>query len=104
MAKITEEQVRHIAKLARLSVSDEEVKKFSGQLSNVFEYMEILQEVDTSKVAETSQVTGLQNVSEKDKAISWQASSEEVKPAELLQATELPVEGDQILVQSVLKK
>lgn len=104
MAKITEEQVRHIAKLARLSVSDEEVAKFSGQLSSVFEYMEILKEVNTDGVEETSQVTGLQNVSEKDEIVAWQASGEEVKPAELLQATELPVEGDQILVQSVIKK
>jgi len=104
MTKITEEQVSHIAKLARLEVSDEEVKKFAGQLSNVFEYMEILQEVDTDGVPETSQVTGLENVSEKDEAVSWQASGEDVKPAELLQATELQVEGDQILVQSVIKK
>mgnify|MGYP001164757213 CR=1 FL=1 len=104
MTKITEEQVGHIAKLARLEVSDAEVKKFTGQLSNVFEYMEILQDVNTDGVPETSQVTGLENVSDEDKLVPWQASGEDVKPAELLQATELPVEGYQVLVQSVIKK
>lgn len=103
MAKITEEQVRHVAKLARLELKDEEVKKFSGQLSSVFEYMEILKEVDTNGVPETSQVTGLENVLEEDKLVPFKASGEDVLPAELLRASELPVEADQILVQSVIK-
>ena len=61
---ITEKEVRHVAKLARIALTDEEVKKFTSQLSKVLGYMEILNEVDTSKVLETSQVTGLKNVME----------------------------------------
>ena len=43
MAKISKETVKHIAKLSRLALSDKDVEKFSGQLSSVFEYMEILE-------------------------------------------------------------
>jgi aspartyl-tRNA(Asn)/glutamyl-tRNA(Gln) amidotransferase subunit C len=99
MTKISEEQVRHIAKLARLELKDEEAHKFSDQLSSVFEYMEILQEVDTEGVPETSQVTGLENVSEVDQEVSYN-----VDPEKLLECSELPVEADQILVQAAIKK
>jgi aspartyl-tRNA(Asn)/glutamyl-tRNA(Gln) amidotransferase subunit C len=98
MAKISEEQVRHVASLARLDISEKEVSKFSGQLSAVFEYMEVLEEVDTDGVEETSQVTGLENVKEKDEVIDWVASDD------LLGASELPVESKQILVKAAIKK
>ncbi len=94
--KITKDQVRHVAKLARLSLDEDEVEVFSKQLSAVFEYMECLNEVDTDDVEPTSQVTGLTNVYRED----------EVKkgddPAALLACTELPVEKDQIKVKPVL--
>lgn len=109
MAKISKDTVKHIAKLARIKLSDEEVEKFSGQLSSVFEYMEILEEVDTEGVAETSQVTGLENVAEKDESVEWKVGGDEGKAVavtreELLGCTELPIESNQILVKSVIKK
>ncbi|OGJ41854.1 asparaginyl/glutamyl-tRNA amidotransferase subunit C, partial [Candidatus Peregrinibacteria bacterium RIFCSPLOWO2_01_FULL_39_12] len=70
---LTEDQVRHIAKLARIRLTDEEVKKFSKQLSGVLDYMDVLNEVDTKKVAETSQVTGLKNVMEEDAILPAQS-------------------------------
>jgi aspartyl-tRNA(Asn)/glutamyl-tRNA(Gln) amidotransferase subunit C len=58
--------VTHIAKLANLTLSDDEKKKFESQLSNVLSYVEKLQEVETKDVVPTSQVTGLENVIRKD--------------------------------------
>ena len=94
---LDEKQVRHVAKLARIDLTDEEVKKFAGQLSKVFGYMEILNEVDTKDVIETSQVTGLKNVMEKDEIRSAQSSREE-----LLNCSELPIDSKQIRVKRVV--
>ena len=105
MMKISKETVKRIAKLARIKLSDKEVEKFSGQLSSVFEYMEILEEVDTEGVEETSQVTGLENVMEEDGAVEWKVGvGVVVSREELLGCSELPVESNQILVKSVIKK
>ncbi|MFA6991790.1 MAG: Asp-tRNA(Asn)/Glu-tRNA(Gln) amidotransferase subunit GatC [Candidatus Gracilibacteria bacterium] len=90
---INEKQVRHVAKLARINLTDAEVKKFSKQLSSVFEYMDILNELNTDKVKETSQVTGLSNVMGKDEVKRWEPGREE-----LLKSTELPVDSKQIRV------
>lgn len=95
---IDEGVVLHVAKLARVDLTDAEVKKFSGQLDRVFGYMEILNEVDTKGVVETSQVTGLTNVMEKDEIVAGQAGREE-----LLACTELPVDSNQIRVSRAVK-
>lgn len=60
--KLTKEEVEHIAKLARLGISEEEKEKFGEQLSSILEYIEQLKEVDTDNVPPTAQVTGLENV------------------------------------------
>ncbi len=90
---LSEKQVRHIAKLARIKLKDDEVKVFSKQLSNVLEYVDMLSEVNTDDVEETSQVTGLENVMQKDEIISSECSREE-----LLECSELPVDSNQIRV------
>lgn len=53
---ISEKKVKHIAMLANLSVSNEEVKTYTKQLEEVLEYMELLNEVDTGNVEPTYQV------------------------------------------------
>ena len=60
--KLSREEVLHIALLARLGLSDEEVDKFGEQLSHLLENFEILQKVDTSGVSPTAQTVDLQNV------------------------------------------
>ncbi len=97
MTKITKEQVEKVAKLARLKLTPEELDKFTDQLSSVFEYMEILNEVDTDDVEPTSQVTGLENVMREDKIDSDFCTKDE-----LLSVTPLPVERGQIKVKKVL--
>jgi aspartyl-tRNA(Asn)/glutamyl-tRNA(Gln) amidotransferase subunit C len=59
---LTKDEVRHIAKLARLSLTEEEVEKFTQQFENIFEYLDALSEVNTNEVEPTAQVTGLKNV------------------------------------------
>lgn len=91
MATLTETQVRHIAKLARLKLSDTEVKKFSSELTKILEYIAILNELDTANVPPTAQVTGLLNVLRKDEQRPSEATKEE-----LLECSPLPIVNDHI--------
>ena len=64
--KLSYEQVRHIAWLARLGLSEDEVEKFSLQLSNILENFDILKQVDTADVPPATHTVPLQNVFRKD--------------------------------------
>jgi len=90
--------VRHVAKLARVALSDNEVDKFSKQLGDVLDYMEILKEVDTDNVDITNQVTGLSNVMEEDVVADKTVTREE-----LLNCSELAVDSNQIHVPKIIK-
>ncbi len=79
--KLTIQQVEHIASLARLELTAEEKEKYSSQLSNILDYMEKLQAVDTQKIEPTSQVTGLINVMREDKVINSGIEQELVNSA-----------------------
>ncbi len=58
--------VRHIAKLANLTLTDDEVIKFEKQLTETLQYIAQLQEVDTKNITATSQVTALENIFRED--------------------------------------
>lgn len=60
--------VKKVAKLANLSLAENEVEKFEKQLSSVLDYIEKLNELDTSNIEETSQVTGLENIARVDES------------------------------------
>lgn len=62
MDKITQDQVKHIIKLANLQIPEEEIGKFQTQLSAILNYFTILEKVNTEKVEETNHVTGLSDV------------------------------------------
>jgi aspartyl-tRNA(Asn)/glutamyl-tRNA(Gln) amidotransferase subunit C len=64
--KLSREEVQHIARLARLGMTDAELERFRGQLSNILENFEILQQVDTTDVPPTAQSIPLQNVTRDD--------------------------------------
>jgi aspartyl-tRNA(Asn)/glutamyl-tRNA(Gln) amidotransferase subunit C len=66
MDKLTPEQVKNIAKLAKLELNDIEVKKFGKQLSETISYVDKLNEIDTSNIDPTNQVSGLKNVFRED--------------------------------------
>ena len=74
--KLSHEEVTHIARLARLGLGEEEIEKFSAQLSNILENFEILQEVDTTDVPPTSHVIEMENVIRYDEASSSLSQSE----------------------------
>jgi aspartyl-tRNA(Asn)/glutamyl-tRNA(Gln) amidotransferase subunit C len=59
---IDREQVLHVAKLARLKLTDEEVEKMSGELSTILEAIEQIGELDLDGVEPTSHVVDLENV------------------------------------------
>jgi aspartyl-tRNA(Asn)/glutamyl-tRNA(Gln) amidotransferase subunit C len=63
---LTSNDVAHVARLARLSLSDEELERMRSQLSDILAYIEMLQEVDVTGVEPTAQVTGLETVMRPD--------------------------------------
>lgn len=92
MTQLTGDQVRHIAKLARLNVSDAEVEKFTTELTSILKYIEILNEVDTKNVEATAQVTGQTSVLRSDVVYTEQLASSDA----LLATSPLPIEDHQI--------
>ncbi len=64
--RISKEEIDHIALLARLSLTEEEKKLYGAQLSNILEYIEKLNELDTKNVEPTSHVITLNNVMRDD--------------------------------------
>ena len=70
MAKLTKDEVLHVAKLAGLNLSDAEIKKFPPQLSSIVDFISQLNKVDTKGVEPTAQVTGLENIFRKDEVNS----------------------------------
>lgn len=80
-AKITEAEVRKVAALARLDLTEQEVATYAEQLSAILGYVEELQNVDTDNVKITSQVTGLSNIMREDKAEICDSMEEIIKMA-----------------------
>lgn len=91
MTSLTKEQVLHIAKLARLTLTSEEVTNMTSELSSILGYVEVLSEVDTADVEPTAQVTGLKNALREDTV-----HASEAKPDDLLAASPLTIVEHQI--------
>jgi aspartyl-tRNA(Asn)/glutamyl-tRNA(Gln) amidotransferase subunit C len=66
MAKLTQEDILHLAKLSRLELSEDEIVQFQQEISTILSYVEELQSVDVSKLTPTTQVTGLRSVTRPD--------------------------------------
>jgi aspartyl-tRNA(Asn)/glutamyl-tRNA(Gln) amidotransferase subunit C len=63
---ITRSDVEHVAALARLHLTDDELDRMQTQLSRILEAIETLRDVDTSHVGPTASVIGLENVMRDD--------------------------------------
>ncbi len=74
---LTTAEVRHVAVLAKLGLSEEDILKFQKQLSGILDFVGQLNEVDTHNITPTSQVTGLENVFRED-VVTPSLSQEEV--------------------------
>jgi aspartyl-tRNA(Asn)/glutamyl-tRNA(Gln) amidotransferase subunit C len=59
---IDREQVLHVARLARLELTDEEVERMSGELTTILDHVERMNELDLDGVEPTSHVVALENV------------------------------------------
>lgn len=94
--KLKREEVLHIAKLARVGVTDEDVERFRGQLSDILANFEILQQVDTSDVPPTAQPNPLQNVTKDDQI------ADSLLPGQIL-ANAPKKDGDYFRVKVVLE-
>ncbi len=66
--KITKQEVEHVAKLARLELSEQAKEMFTNQLSNILTYVEQLNALDTKGVEPTSHVLDIRNVMRDDVA------------------------------------
>jgi aspartyl-tRNA(Asn)/glutamyl-tRNA(Gln) amidotransferase subunit C len=64
--KLSREEVLHIARLARVSLAEDEITRLSEQLSRLLETFEVLQQVDTEGVPPTAQSVTLQSVMRDD--------------------------------------
>lgn len=95
--KLSREEVLHIALLARLGLTEEEVDRLSEQLSNILENFEILQQVDTTDVPPTAQSIALQNI------VSDDSIAPSLPPNEVL-ANAPQKEGDFFRVRAVLEE
>ncbi|MGA7731602.1 MAG: Asp-tRNA(Asn)/Glu-tRNA(Gln) amidotransferase subunit GatC [Chloroflexia bacterium] len=94
---LTPEEVRHVAMLARLGLTDEEVDTMRAQLVQVLDYIAMLEKLDTSQVPPTAQILSHLNVGRPDVARpSW--------ATERLLANAPSREGDFVRVPAVLEE
>ncbi len=75
--ELSREEVKRIALLARLGLSEDEAERMRGQLADILENFEILKGVDTFGIQPASQVTGLKNVFGEDE-VGTSLSQDEV--------------------------
>lgn len=64
--KVSEEEVKHIAGLARLKFTDSEVTKFTKDLASIVEFAEQLNEIDVTDVKPTAHILDIHNIFRKD--------------------------------------
>jgi aspartyl-tRNA(Asn)/glutamyl-tRNA(Gln) amidotransferase subunit C len=63
---LSRDQVLHVARLARLELSEAEVERFGGELSKVLDYIGTIGELDLEQVPPTSHVVAVENVLRED--------------------------------------
>lgn len=78
MAKVSLEEVKKLASLSKISLTDDELKKYADEIESILGFVEQLNSVDTEGVEETSQVTGLTNVTRKDQIHEYGVTKEDL--------------------------
>lgn len=66
---LTREEVEHVARLAHVAMSEQDVERFRSQLSDILTYFEVLNGVETADVPPTSQSLPLENVTRADEPL-----------------------------------
>lgn len=94
---ITKDEVKHLAKLSNISLSESEVENLRGDLENIVNYINQLDELDTENVEPTYSVSENQNIWREDKIDNYGVGKEE-----LLALAGENIEAGQVKVPKVL--
>ncbi len=73
--KITKEEIKQVATLARLELSPEEEDLLTHQLDKIFQYVEKLDQLDTTTVEPLTQVGEITNAFREDRVVNWPATN-----------------------------
>ena len=97
MERISKDEVKHLAELSSISLSEEEISNLQTDLGNIVEYIEQLSELNTDDVEPTYSVSKNQNVWREDEINDYG-----IKRDELLKLAGKNVEDNQVKVPKVL--
>src|SRR3989338_4167482 len=95
---LTDIEVEHIAKLARIKITDKEKETFRGELSRILDYINKLNEVNTDSVEPFAQITGITNSTREDVSVG------EAGDKNLLISQAPQKENNLVKVKAVLEK
>jgi len=90
---INDELVQYVANLAKLGISEDEIKKFSNQIEDVFKYFDDVKALDLGEIEPTSQVTGLENVTRDDEVHLIYSVEKLMKQAPEVEVGQIKVPG-----------
>lgn len=74
---LSKSEVKKIANLARIEISDKEAEKYSSELSDILGFVEKLNEADTKGVEPIAHITGAKNIVREDKVIEYSSETKE---------------------------
>jgi aspartyl-tRNA(Asn)/glutamyl-tRNA(Gln) amidotransferase subunit C len=94
--QISRDTVAHVARLARVHLTDEELDRYAAQLGDILAHFDVLNSVDTNNVEPTAQIQPLRNVLAEDKA-------QESLPVEVVLALAPLTEDGYLRVRAVLE-
>jgi aspartyl-tRNA(Asn)/glutamyl-tRNA(Gln) amidotransferase subunit C len=78
MTKLEKQEILKLARLARLTLSNDEVELFQKELSAIFGYFDDLLKADIERLEPTYQVSGLVNQYREDSVVSYQATPDQL--------------------------
>ena len=78
MSKLSKDEVLKLARLARLTLQDDEIEQYQAELGTIIDYFELLDNADVEGLVPTSQVTGLTNVYRNDVVEEQPATPDEL--------------------------
>jgi aspartyl-tRNA(Asn)/glutamyl-tRNA(Gln) amidotransferase subunit C len=93
MSRISVDQVKHVAHLARLAITEEEANTFTKQLDSIISFAEQLNELDTTNVEPTAHVLEIKNVMREDRSQQGLPREEVLKNAPEHQDGQIKVPG-----------
>lgn len=96
MAKLTRDDIRKLARLARIDIAESEIDAYAQELDEIIQYVQMLKNVDVDGLQPTNQVTGLVNVMRADEVQDFGYA-----PADLLKNAPA-VESDHLKVQRMI--